>query len=339
MRVAGEVAIAAGLTVNGDTIEAPLEPDHLAGSIGPVAAPAGDPQYAAKTYQAQSAAYTEAAQTISEARAIEIAAHEDLQRKFTNWGTIFEDIKSQWYWLAASNTTGPVGTALAEANKWSKISATRTAQLNVFKQIAAEAKDPFEEAAAARAVGIFEKSETAALNAAEGNAKVGLGLVGTKLGGFLASDARIFFSKGSALAEIGKKIPLVGLDIAGFQFVDDAIHAKDGGEVAKAAAADLGGFAAGSGATAGVLAGAAAVGLAGGPVTLAAVGVGAGVAYGVGYVVNHWGEISNDVGSAADAVGHAAGAMGSAIAYGAEAAGHAVGNAASSVGHFISDVL
>ncbi|MBW0010951.1 MAG: hypothetical protein JO063_12705 [Pseudonocardiales bacterium] len=67
--------------------------------------------------------------------------------------------------------------------------------------------------------------------------------------------------------------------------------------------------------------------------------MGAGVAYGVGYVVNHWGEISNDVGAAADAVGHVTEATGSTIAHGAEAAGHVLGNVASSVGHFISDVL
>ncbi|MGH3720729.1 MAG: hypothetical protein ACRDRI_18160 [Pseudonocardiaceae bacterium] len=341
MDQARQVATAAGLTVNGDSIEAPQEPDHPVGFIGPVAVPADDPRYAATitTYQAQSAAYAEAAQTVSEARAIETAAHDDLQRKFTSWGTVVEDIKDQWYWLAAGNTTGPVGAALAEANKWSTISAARARQLDVFKRIAAEAKDPFEEAAAARAVGVFEKSETAALNAAKSNAKVGLGLSGTKLGGVLASDARIFFSKGSALAEVGKKIPLVGLGLACGQFVGDAIHATDGGEVAKAAAADLGGFAAGNGATAGVLAGAAAFGLAGGPVTLAAVGVGAGVSYGVGYAVKNWGEISNDAGAATDAMGHAADATGNAIAHGAKAVGHGVGHAASSASHFLRDIL
>jgi len=109
-------------------------------------------------YAEQTAAYAEAAQTVSEARAIETAVHEDLQRKFTSWGTVFEDIESQWYWLAAGNTTGPVGAALAEANKWSRIPAARATQLDVFKRIAAEAGDPFEEAAAARVVGVFEKS-------------------------------------------------------------------------------------------------------------------------------------------------------------------------------------
>jgi uncharacterized protein YukE len=316
MDQARQVASDAGLAVNGDTIEAPQEPD-----------------------QTQAAAYAEASQTVSEARTLETAAHDTLERKLTSWGSIVEDLQGQWYWLAASNTTGPVGAALAEANKWAPIAETRTKQLTVFKQIAAEAAGPFEEAAAARAVGVFEKSETAALKAVSSNAKVGLGLGGTKTSSVLASDASIFFSDGSKLAKIASKIPIVGLVITGAQFTVEALHAKDGGEVAQAAAADFGGFAAGSAATAGVLAGAAALGLAGGPVTLVAVGVGAGVAYGVGYVVNHWGEISNDVGAAADTLEHTAQATEGAIIHSTEAVGDMVGSAASSVGHFISDIF
>lgn len=276
---------------------------------------------------------------MSEARALETAAHDTLERKFTSWSSIVKDLQGQWYWLAASNTTGPVGAALAEANKWAPIAETHTKQLTVFRHIAAEAADSFEKSVAARTVGVFEKSETAALKAISSNPKVGLGLGGTKAGSVLASDASIFFSDGSKLAKIAGKIPIVGLVITGAQLTVEALHAKDGGEVAQAAAADFGGFAAGSAATAGVLAGAAALGLAGGPVTLAAVGVGANVAYGVGYVVNHWGEISNDVGAATGALEHAARATEGAIIHSTEAVGDAVGSAASSVGHFINDIF
>ncbi|MGB6163219.1 MAG: hypothetical protein WCF33_02450 [Pseudonocardiaceae bacterium] len=317
MDQARQVASDAGLAVNGDTIEAP---EMLSDDT-------------------QAAAYAEVSQTLSEAHTLETAAHDTLERKFTNWSSIVEDLQGQWYWLAASNTTAPVGAALAEANKWAPISAARTKQLAVFKQIAAEAADPVEQAAAARAIGVFEKSETAALKAVSSNSKLGLGLAGSRAGSILASDAGRFFTKGSMLAKVAEKIPLVGLGITGVQFTVEAFHAKDDGEVAKAAAADFGGFAAGSTATAGVLAGAAAFGLAGGPVTLVAVGVGAGVAYGVGYVVNHWGESSNDVGAATGALEHAAQTGGDAIVHSAEAVSNVVGNAASSAGHFISDIF
>ncbi|MGH3869399.1 MAG: hypothetical protein ACRDQ4_25500 [Pseudonocardiaceae bacterium] len=317
MDQARQVASDAGLAVNGDTIEVP---EMLSGDT-------------------QAAAYAEVSQTVAEARTLEAAAHDTLERKLTSWGSIVEDLQDQWYWLAASNTTGPVGAALAEANKWAPIAETRTKQLTVFKQIAAEAADPVEQAAAARVVGVFEKSETAALKAVSSNAKVGLGLGGSRAGNILVSNASRFFAEGSLLAKIGEKIPFVGLGIAVGQFGFEAAHAKDGGEVAKAAGADLGGFAAGSAATGGLLAGAAALSLAGGPATLVAVGVGVGVAYGVGYVVNHWGEIGNDAGAATDALGHAAQATGGALVHGAEAVDHAVGSAASSVGHFISDLV
>lgn len=77
---------------------------------------------------------------------------------------------------------------------------------------------------------------------------------------------------------------------------------------------------AGTAATEGALALAGTVGLAGGPVTLAAVGIGIGVAYGVGEVVNDWPEISHCAGDTATDIGH-----------GVENAGNAVGNFFSSI--------
>ncbi|MEW2501498.1 MULTISPECIES: hypothetical protein [unclassified Amycolatopsis] len=55
--------------------------------------------------------------------------------------------------------------------------------------------------------------------------------------------------------------------------------------------------------------------------TLAAVGIGVGVAYGVGEVVNHWPEISHGAGDTAQDIGHG------------------VENAGKAVGHFFSSIF
>nr|WP_297537470.1 SAV_915 family protein [Amycolatopsis sp.] len=124
------------------------------------------------------------------------------------------------------------------------------------------------------------------------------------------------------LAGFDVKVPVVGGLLATGQTVYDVMNDdnKSAGAIAQHVGADMGGFVAGTAATEGAMALAATIGVAGGPVTLAAVGIGIGVACGVGEVVNHWPEISHWAGDTASDVGH-----------GVENATKAVGNFFSSV--------
>lgn len=80
--------------------------------------------------------------------------------------------------------------------------------------------------------------------------------------------------------KIGAKIPIAGVVFTGGQIAYDLQAAEDGGDVAKIVAKDAGGFLAGSAASALVLAS-----FAGGPATVAAVGTGVLVSYGVGELI------------------------------------------------------
>jgi hypothetical protein len=149
------------------------------------------------------------------------------------------------------------------------------------------------------------------------------GLRGTKIGSLLEANVNTYAEFGGKLGSVAEKIPIVGGVLALGQTGYDVLTDKDksAGAVAKHVGADMGGFVAGTAATEGALALAGTVGLAGGPVTLAAVGIGVGVAYGVGEVVNHWPEISHWAGDTAQDIGHG------------------VENAGKAVGHFFSSIF
>jgi uncharacterized protein YukE len=322
MGQARSIATAAGLRVSGDAILEPEAPTPQ----GPNAngtKPAETPEYTAaiRNYQAQQAAYRSAAQTAQEARKIEQNAHGALGEKMSAFEAILKDANDQKYFLIASNTTGPLGTAIEQADKWGKIAQTRGNQLDMLKRLIGETDDPYREAVAARAAGVFEQTAAQAAHAEEANAKLSLGLKGTRLGDVLAYNANNLLKLDGALGSVAEKIPVVGGVIAVGQTIYDSRNAKSPGDVVKNAGADVGGFLAGTAATEGALAAAAAVGVAGGPVTLAAVGIGIGVSFGVGEVVNHWGGITHGVEDAAETVGDG------------------VGDAAKSVGHFFGSIF
>ncbi len=325
MTQARNIAASAGLTVNGDTIADPVAPPsppaQPSAPGGNSSAPNPGAVQAQQDYQRQQAAFQQARETVSDARKLEQSAHNTLEQKMNAWDTMLKDAADQRCWIAAGAVTGMVGTAISQADKWGKIASARNAQVELFKRIAANAEDPFEEAAAARAAGVFEPGATKAQAALDGNLKWTEGLSGTKVGDVLSASLKDIPSIGSKLPEIAEKLPVVGGVIALGQTAWDSRNAKNPGDVAKAAGADLGGYVAGSLATEGTLAGFAAVGLAGGPVTLAAVGVGVGVAYGVGELVNHWPEVSHWAENTASDIGHG------------------VSSAAHSVGHFFSSIF
>ena len=88
-------------------------------------------------------------------------------------------------------------------------------------------------------------------------------------------------SKGLPYAgAIGQKIPIAGVLVTSLQTASDLRDAQDFGDTTKIVAKDAGGFLAGTAATTLLLGSAA-----GGPATVAAVGVGILVAYGVGELI------------------------------------------------------
>ncbi|MEK8070659.1 hypothetical protein [Rhodococcoides navarretei] len=88
-------------------------------------------------------------------------------------------------------------------------------------------------------------------------------------------------SKGLPLTgAIGQKIPIAGVVVTSLQTAHDLRDAEDFGDATKVVAKDAGGFLAGTAATTLLLGSAA-----GGPATVAAVGVGILVAYGVGELI------------------------------------------------------
>ncbi|MGH3327465.1 MAG: hypothetical protein ACRDPT_06685 [Streptomycetales bacterium] len=103
---------------------------------------------------------------------------------------------------------------------------------------------------------------------------------------YSAEDAAKQLRIAKAPAVLGK-VPVVGVFATGVQVTTDIINGKPAAQsVTKGVAT----FAAGTLVTEGALAGAMALGLAGGPVTLAAVGLGAVAAWGAGEIVEHWGD-------------------------------------------------
>ncbi len=319
MNQACEIATFAGLPVTGDTIEEPNVPQPVQGPT--TTSMTRDAAQAQQDYQRQQQAYRQAQQAVSEARTLEGNAHTTLEQRMNGWQTMLRDAVDQRYWLAGGNVAGLVGTAISQADKWGKVAADRTALVEVFKKIAATADDPFTEAAAARAAGVFEPVATEAQAALEGNLKWTARLAGTKAGDVLAASLDDIPRIGSTLPGIAEKLPIVGGLVALGQTAWDSQHARNAGDVAIAAGADVGGYAAGSLATEGVLTTAASIGLAGGPVTLAAVGIGVGVAFGVGELVNHAPDIAHWAAHTVSDIGHG------------------VENAGKAVGHFFSGLL
>ncbi|TQF65786.1 hypothetical protein FK531_20365 [Rhodococcus spelaei] len=282
MRQASEVAAVGGLAVTAESIGDPVDE----GAVGDD--PARDELRARQT-----AAYQAALQLAEEAREIERSAHSVLNQTVEGTKMLVDDAKKQWQWLTAGAVTGYIGTVVEQADSWGVTAATRAAQLDTIRTVAAEAAlsgDPFREAQAARALGVFEKSAEAAERAAAANSKLVLGMTDNA---FSQAMAKTLTGPGaSTLSKVGSKVPYVGVFLTGMQTVADVHAAKDGGEVAKAVGKDVGGFVAGSAATSLILASAS-----GGPVTLLAVGAGLGVAFGVGAVIDHWDGISDGAGA------------------------------------------
>lgn len=311
LRQAREVAAAAGLTVTLQGIEPPP-------TVILPADPATPQQVAAvDADQTQTQAWNEAHQTVSYARGIELAAHERLAAATNVPKSMFESLRSNATFIATGAALGAAEGLYKQNSRFRKLSRQHAQQsLNITRQVMANpnlTKAQRAQLQAARnSVGDLAVRES---RIAHSQARLLGGLNRTTSGAYLlqaivwspADDIR----GGSLFARTGKvlgKVPYAGWLITGAQAAWDIRQGKPADQAVGSAVISPG---VGAGVTYGMLAAAEPLALAGGPVTLVAVGVGVVAAVGVGYVMDHhWDDIKDAGGDAAEAVGKGVGAAG-----------------------------
>ncbi|CCQ15577.1 putative uncharacterized protein [Rhodococcus sp. AW25M09] len=221
----------------------------------------------------QIAAYNDAVDMVIEARTTETNAHTALQAAFEDSAEWLDRLRSSAPWMAVGGVISYLGTAAQQADQWGAIAQTRAAQLERFAALAAEAAPDSVSTAATRVTSAFTPAADDAIRVAAQNRALLPGSMLPKLGELT--------SKGLPLAGgIGSKIPVAGALFTGGQIVYDLHGAEDLGDAAKVVGKDAGGFLAGTAATTLLLGS-----VAGGPATVAAVGVGILVGYGVGELI------------------------------------------------------
>ncbi|MGF7124780.1 putative T7SS-secreted protein [Rhodococcus sp. BE178] len=281
MRQAAEIAAASGLRVQpGPGAPGVIEdPDPIAVGAGNIDAEV--------RYAQQCAAFDEAAEMARSSRAAESNAHAVLQGVVEQLSAAVQDMRGQWYWMATAAVTGYIGTAAAEVGKWAELADIHRGQLDKFRSIAADAVrsgDPYWETRAANAVATFESASDDAAKVITQNSRLVAGATDNVV--VRALSASIMNEGTSAISKVGSKIPIVGVGLTGVQTTVDVMNAEDNGDAALVVVKNTSGFLAGTGATALILAS-----VAGGPATIAAVGVGALVTWGTGYAIGKiWGD-------------------------------------------------
>lgn len=307
MEQARHIATTAGLTVDGDLIHEPQAP--APGTPAPAPPAPSQPVTPAATdgdHEQQQHAFREAQQTTQEARQLEQRAHTRTKDDMNVFQQALNVVRNDTVWSIAAKATGTVGTAIAQADKWEKVAEDKKAKVTRWQALADKATDPYKEAQFTKRANELGHDANDATRAMGTNDRAGMRLRDTKAGRLIGANPGTLAEDGSTLAKIGGKIPYVGAAITTWQFANTGSKTGDWG---KSAASNFGGFAAATVTTDGALAGAAALGMAGGPVTLGAVALGFGAAYGVGEVVDHWGDITHGVSSAGKSVSHLAGKL------------------------------
>lgn len=261
-------ALEAGIWVGPDICNATWigDPDALH--------PTGPWSIEQKTKQAnQIAAYNDAVDMVTAARITEIDAHSTLQSAFEDSAGWLDRLRSSAPWMAPGGVISYLGTAAQQADHWGEIAQTRATQLERFAALAGESAPASVSAAAARTTAAFAPATDDAIRAAAQNSALLPGSTATRLGRLASLGLPVG-------GQIGSKIPVAGVLFTGTQIAYDLQSAEDGGDTAKIVAKDAGGFLAGTAATTLLLGS-----VAGGPATVAAVGVGILVGYGVGELI------------------------------------------------------
>lgn len=295
----------AGLTVNGDQImepgpeptpPAPLPSDKPATPEQQQAHAAGTQAQAAYARKVQ--AYQQCSQTIDDARKLENSSLEVLNRFISglvekspfNVADVMTGLAGAT--AAQSSAFRATATAIAESGKLDRAARlmhspylslqnqTRAAAIHARNSV--NMAEATRKATATKTAQLVDKlgPRTKAILQTNLNGKINPSTVGNKV------------LRGSL--KVGSKLPVVGLGITALGIgYDTQIAGKD---PTTSIASGLGGYAAGAGASALVLA-------AGGPVGWA-VGIGAVASIGVGFAIEEWGDdVAGAAGDAADAVG------------------------------------
>lgn len=306
LRQAREVAADAGLTVTPDGIEPPP-------TVMLPAEPTTPQQIAAtQAQQRRELAWNEVHQTVAEARGMELAAHERLATATNTPSGVIEGLRSGSPFLAAGGALAAAGGLHQQSSRFRDLSRLHAREsLEITRRLAATPGLNATERTRLQAGRntLLERS-VKEHRIAQGQARY-LGGLGRTTVGQRALDLitrapaddihgdRLFARGGRVLG----KIPYSGMAVTSWQTYSDV---RDGKPVDQAVGSAVISTGVGTVVTSGMLA-LAPVAIAGGPFTLAAVGVGAAAAWGVGYLVDtHWDDIKDTAGDAADAIGSGA---------------------------------
>ncbi|MGH4014229.1 MAG: hypothetical protein ACRDSL_09935 [Pseudonocardiaceae bacterium] len=308
LQQAREVAAAAGLTITPHSIEPPptvilpaepTTPQHFA---------------AVDAYQAQVRAWDEAFQTVNLARGVELAAHERLAAATNVPKSMFESMRSNAGFIATGVALGAAGGLYKQNTRFRELSARHAREsMGLTRQLAGSpdlTKAQRAKLAADRNVLSKNAVDEHRIARSQRRWLLGLNRAGSGYGVLqaIAWSPADDIRGTSLLARTGKvlgKVPYAGWVVTGAQAAWDIRHGKPADQAIIPGVVATG---VGAGVTSGLLGGAAALSLAGGPVTLVAVGVGVATAVGVGYVMeHHWDDIKDAGGDTVEAVGEGVG--------------------------------
>lgn len=309
------IALAGGLTVAGEIIQDPVAaPAALPSGPGvppPSPAQARAHQQAVTAAADQAAAYEQARTVAEDARRDYDRAQQELQDILNPTRDVLQEIKNGLTW--ASRVYGfPTG-LYGGARKWAGIAQEFGDRARMWRELG---RTPgLNPAVRAQAFDEMLANRSAAARAAGRAVDNGMllrGALGSKavdgvLRAMTANPGQLLENRTGALSRAAtpvlKNVPYLGAAVTAFGVGADI---KSGRGVGESVARNVIPFAAGTATTAGILA----VSAAGGPVTLAAVGAGMLVSYGVGKAVDAWGDdVAEGVGEAKDWVGDKLGSI------------------------------
>lgn len=303
LQQARTVAAAASLTVTAQGIEPPP-------TVVLPAEPTTPQQVAAVgDYQAQVRAWNEVNQTVGYARGLELAAHERLARATNPPKSIFESLRDNAGFIATGAAIGATGSLHIENSRFRMLSGRHAREsMDLTRRIAGDpALTPAQRTelrSGRNAMGDLAVQENrialshsrllGGLNRTTSGRSVLQVIAWSPADGIRGTS---LFARG---AKVLGKVPYAGIAITLAQAGVEIYQGKSVDQTIASAAVSTG---VSFGVTEGMLA-LAPIALAGGPFTLAAVGVGAVAASGVGYVIdNHWDDIADAGSDTAHAVG------------------------------------